>query len=305
MAIRKKTSLGKGLHELLAASLGSDLGYVPLPKDIGDNANLQTTAAEGDGELLYLAVETISTSPYQPRKDIDPEALEELANSIRAQGIIQPIVVRPLANNHYELVAGERRWRAAQLAGLEKVPALVKNLTNEAASAIALIENIQRENLNPMEEAYALKRLADEFNCTHREVAIAIGKSRTTVTNLLRLMELNDDVKALLEHGDIEMGHARALLGLTGKPQSDAARTVVARGLSVRETERLLKDLKDDRKETIKKARINPDIGRLQQDLSEKLGASVQIRHSLHGRGIMMIRYNTLDELDGILEHIK
>ena len=231
------------------------------------------------------------------------EALEELASSIRAQGIIQPIVVRQIGADKYEIIAGERRWRAAQLAKLDAVPCIIKDVPDEAAVAIALIENIQREDLNAMEEAIALNRLLNEFELTHQQVAEAVGKSRTTVTNLLRLNNLNEDVKILLEHGDIEMGHARCLLALEGEAQSDAARLAVAKALTVRETEKLVRSILEPapKKEVQEK---DPDVKQLEQKLAENLGAKVEINYNKKGKGKLVISYTTLDELDGILSRI-
>ncbi len=239
---------------------------------------------------------------------MDPAALEELAASIRAQGVLQPIVVRPMSGSgRYELMAGERRWRAAQLAGLQDIPAVIRDVPDQAAMAIALIENIQRENLNPVEEAHALQRLVDEFEMTHQQAADAVGRSRAAVSNLLRLLDLSSEVKNLLEHGDLEMGHARALLALSGDQQTQAARQVVAKGLSVRETEHLVRRLLQtassvDRRES---PAADPDIRRLQDDLSAQLGAIVKIQHTARGKGRLVVHYNSLDELDGILNHIK
>ena len=231
------------------------------------------------------------------------QALEELASSIRSQGILQPIVVRKVAEQSYEIIAGERRWRAAQLAKQESVPCIIKDVPDEAAVAIALIENIQREDLNAMEEAIALDRLLNEFELTHQQVADAVGKSRTTVTNLLRLNNLNDDVKILLEHGDIEMGHARCLLALTGEPQSEAARTAVAKGLTVRETEKLVRSILEPVAKKEPKAK-DPDVQLLEQQLQENLGAKVEINYNQKGKGKLVISYANLDELDGILGRI-
>ena len=228
------------------------------------------------------------------------EALDELSNSIRSQGIIQPIVVRLVDENIYEIIAGERRWRAAQLADLEFIPCLIKNVPDEAAVAIALIENIQREDLNAMEEAIALEILLTEFELTHQEVADAIGKSRTTVTNLLRLNNLNEEVKTLLEHGDIEMGHARALLAMEGDIQTTTARTVAAKELTVRETEAFIKKVQEPEKDIIEKIK-DPDTKALEQNLSEKLGSQVTINHNKKGKGKLVISYTNLEELDGIV----
>lgn len=227
----KKRGLGRGLDALLATSRAHD-------SELGSESDEHSTTSATANELKKLPIEFLSPGKYQPRKDMSPEALEELASSIRSQGIIQPIVVRPIGEDKYEIIAGERRWRASQLAGLDIVPCLVKPVPDEAAVAIALIENIQREDLNAMEEAQALQRLMNEFSLTHLEVSEAVGKSRTTVTNLLRLNNLNEDVKKLLEYGDIEMGHARALLALEGDSQSETARIVSGKGLTVRDTEK-------------------------------------------------------------------
>jgi ParB family chromosome partitioning protein len=265
-------------------------------------------AGPSDGELRTLPVDVLQRGRYQPRIDMDPGALEELAESIRAQGVVQPIVVRELEEQpgRYEIVAGERRWRASQMAGLHEIPAVVRKIPDNVALAIALIENIQREQLNPMEEAHALQRLIDEFELTHQEAADAVGRSRVAVSNLLRLLALNEDVKRLLENGDIEMGHARALLGLTGARQTEAARLVVNRGLSVRETEHLVRQMLEAPKTGKTPApAVDPNTRRLQDDLSERLGAKVALQHNAKGKGKLVISYNTLDELDGILEHIK
>jgi ParB family chromosome partitioning protein len=237
---------------------------------------------------------------------LNPEALEELANSIRAQGVVQPIVVRPIGGGRYEIIAGERRWRATQLAGLHEIPAVVRDVPDQAAMAMALIENIQREELNPMEEAQALYRLIEEFGLTHQQTADAVGRSRASVSNLLRLLGLNEDIKRMLGNGDLEMGHARALLALSGEQQSEVARSVVGKGLSVRETERLVKrTLEGPSTGAVKEKRPDPDIHRLEQDLGERIGARVAIQHGAKGKGKLVIAYNSLDELDGILEHIK
>ena len=259
-----------------------------------------------DKTLRELPVDLIQRGKYQPRRDIEPESLQELANSIKSQGVMQPIVVRPIAGERYEIIAGERRWRATQLAGLDVIPVVIRDVPDDAAIAMALIENIQREDLNPIEEAMALHRLQQEFELTQQEVANAIGKSRSTVANLLRLMSLQDDVRRLVEHGDIEMGHARALLALEASDQSHAARTVVARGLSVRQTEALVRKLLSDKdKPAPEQPRIDPNIRHLQDDLSQRLGTRVSIQHGSGGKGKLVLTYSSLDELDGILSHIK
>jgi ParB-like partition proteins len=288
----KRSRLGRGLDALLGSAM-------PAP-GLTDGAQ--------QGELRDLPLEKIRRSRYQPRTALRPEALQELADSIRVQGVVQPIVVRPAADDSYEIVAGERRWRAAQLAGLEQIPSLVRDLPDQAAMAIALIENIQRENLNPIEEALALSRLIKEFGMTHHQAAEAVGRSRAAVSNLLRLLELTVDVKAMLEQGSLEMGHARALLAVSGVQQSEAARQVVARRLSVRETERLVQRLQN--KAAPRQSRISsldPDIRRLQDDLAARLGTAVKIQLGPNGtgKGRLIIDYHSLDELDGILAHIK
>ncbi len=286
----KKRGLGRGLDALLGS--GAAAG--------------RESGAAAEGELRHLPVDVIRRGKYQPRTNMHAESLEELADSIRAQGVVQPIVVRPIGQDQYEIIAGERRWRAAQLAGLHEVPAVIRKVADQAAMAMALIENIQRENLNPMEEALALQRLISEFELTHQMAAEAVGRSRTAVTNLLRLFDLSEDVKALLERGELEMGHARALLGLQGGQQSEAARQAVAKGLSVRETEQLVRRLQQGaRKPAATRAAVDPDIRRLQEDLAQRLGASVRFQHSASGKGRLVIQYSSLEELEGILEHIK
>mgnify|MGYP001590624602 FL=1 len=281
---KKPQRLGRGLDALLSAY------ETPSEKD----------------ELRHIPIDQLQRGKYQPRTHMNPEALEELAASIRAQGVVQPIVARPLAAGNYEIIAGERRWRAAQLAGLETIPAVVRKIPDEAAIAIALIENIQRENLNPVEEANAFTRLIDEFHMTHQQVAEAVGRSRAAVTNLLRLLSLNGDVRELLESGQMDMGHARALLALEGKSQSQAAHQVVDKGLSVRETEHLVRRLLT-KPAGHKSAggRMDSDTRALAQQISEKLGTKVRFQHSAKGKGRLVIEYNTLEELDGILAHIR
>ena len=236
---------------------------------------------------------------------LKPESLQELADSISAQGVVQPIVVRPLEGGRYELIAGERRWRASQLAGLSEIPSVIKDLDDRSAAAVSLIENIQRENLNPLEESRALQRLIDEFSLTHQEVAETVSRSRTMVTNLLRLKDLNEDVKRLVDERQIEMGHARALLSITGTDQSQLAHKVASKGMSVRETERLVKQhLSTDAKAKPTTSRVDPDIKRLSDELSERLGAGVDIQNKSGGKGKLVISYSSLDELDGILSKI-
>ncbi|WP_317146598.1 ParB/RepB/Spo0J family partition protein [Endozoicomonas sp. 8E] len=295
----------------LGTNLSALMGGANLSSSVSDELTNPTETPEGETldnkELKEIPVEFMLRGKYQPRRDMHPDALEELAESIKAQGIMQPIVVRPVSRNRYEIIAGERRWRAAQLAGLAEVPALVRDVPDEAAIAMSLIENIQREDLNPIEEAIALSRLQKEFELTQQEVAEAVGKSRAAVANILRLMSLSSDVKKMLEYGDLEMGHARALLPLSDMEQLEAARTVVAKGLSVRQTEalarRMVQEKEQGKNKTSKK--IDPDIKRLEDDLSDRVGARVAITHNAKGKGKLVISYNSLDELDGVLAHIQ
>ncbi|MDX1799696.1 MAG: ParB/RepB/Spo0J family partition protein [Marinobacter sp.] len=288
----KKRGLGeRGLGALLA----------------GSKVDLDRDATEHDGELREVPVDLIQRGRYQPRRDMDPASLQELADSIRQQGVMQPVVVRPVSEGRYELIAGERRWRATQMAELDRIPAIIRDVSDEAAIAMALIENIQRENLNPVEEAFALQRLQDEFGLTQAQVAEAVGKSRTTITNLLRLISLTEDVRLMLEHGDLEMGHGRAMLTLSPELQMQAARQVVAKSLSVRQTEALVRRLQQEGPDSGRRrsAAIDPNIRQLQDDLAERLGARVAIAHGQRGKGKLVIEYSSLDELDGILDHIK
>lgn len=286
MAAKRSRGLGRGLDALLGGTDGGD------------------STALDDGELRNLPVEYLQRGRYQPRTEFDPAALQELADSIKAQGVVQPIVARPIGDNRYEIVAGERRWRAAQLAGLAEIPALVREIPDETAVAVALIENIQREDLNPLEEATALKRLTEEFGLTHQEAADAVGRSRASVTNLLRLLDLHPELKAAIGRGELEMGHARALAGLPEAKQPAAAASVIAGGLSVRQTEALVKRLQQETPEPAP-VRQDPNIRRLQEDLSERLGAAVSIQHGSRGNGKLVIQYSSLDELDGILERMR
>lgn len=293
----KKRGLGRNLNALLGNSLQKHETAADSP------AQLQVK----DRDMREIPVEMVQRGKYQPRRDMHPEALEELAESIKAQGVMQPIIVRSISADKYEIIAGERRWRATQLAGLDTIPALIREVPDEAAVAMALIENIQREDLNAMEEALALSRLQEEFGLTHQQVAEAVGKSRATVTNLLRLINLRADVQKLLENGDIDMGHAKALLGLPPDQQSSVAGTVVSKGLSVRQTEALVRRLLET-KETPGKARftsVDPDIKNLENRLSEQVGVPVMVQHGANGKGKLVLKYNNLDELDGILSHIK
>lgn len=283
----KRRGLGRGLDALL-----------------GEASEDGVAAAE---RLRELPVDQLESGRYQPRREFDPAALQELSRSIRAQGVVQPIVVRPLpGGERYEIIAGERRWRAAQLAELAEIPAIIREIPDEMAMAIALIENIQREDLNPLEEAGAFRRLVDEFGMTHQAVADAVGRSRVAVSNLMRLLDLAPAVKARIAEGELEMGHARALLALDESAQTEAARQVAEKGLTVRQTEALVRRLQSE--DTVKPdtgPAADPNIRRLQDDLAERLGAQVEISHGQRGRGRLVIRYNSLDELDGILEHIR
>ena len=292
----KRKGLGRGLDALLG-------GALPAAAD-----------QEAHEELREIPVDLIQPGKYQPRMHMHAESLQDLADSIKVQGLVQPIVVRPLgdaavqpgAERRYEIVAGERRWRAAQIAGLHQVPAVVRDVPDRAAIAIALIENIQRENLNPLEEAQALQRLIGEFSMTHQQAAEAVGRSRAAVTNLLRLLELTAEAKELVERGDLEMGHARALLALKGTVQTEAARRVVARHLSVRDTENLVRRLlKENGSATRGTRRVDPNIRQLENELTQKLGAKVNVEAGTGGKGRLVIHYSSLDELDGILARIR
>lgn len=281
----KKLGLGRGLDALL--------GSTPAIALMGSDAM----------SLRELPIEQIQRGRYQPRDNMNQDALTELAESIRSQGIVQPLVVRQLGPEKYEIIAGERRWRAAQMAGLREVPCVLRDATDKVALAIALIENIQREDLTPLEEARALERLRLDFELTHQEVADAVGRSRASVSNLLRLMDLNEEVKTYLESGKIEMGHARALLGLEGQAQTDAAVRVVMQELTVRQTEELVRKWQQRPMSHAPAAVRDPDIMRLERNLSEKLGAKVLIQ-TRGKKGRLVIQYHSLEELDGILAHI-
>ncbi len=290
MNTKKKKRLGRGLDALLSGS---------QPIDSSDNS---IAAAKPDAPNS-LPIEKLQRGEYQPRTNMDQASLEELAASIKSQGIIQPILVRPISSNQYEIIAGERRWRAAQIAQLDEVPVLVRDIPDEATLAVALIENIQRENLNPIEEAVGLKRLMDEFELTHEEMAESVGRSRTAVTNLLRLLSLSAGAKGLLEDRKIEMGHARALLGLPVELQDAAATEVYAKKLSVRQTESLVRSYLNPPQKAVKVSKSS-DIRSLEESLSEKLGTHVSVEDK-DGKGKLVIEYKNLDILDGILAHIK
>jgi ParB family chromosome partitioning protein len=284
----KKKRLGRGLDSLIG--------------NINEVAAIdESTGAEG---LVEIDIDRIQRGQYQPRTVFDQQALQELADSIRAQGVVQPIVVRP-EGAHFELVAGERRWRAAQLAGLQRLPAVIRDLDARSAAAIGLIENIQREDLNPLEEAKAFSRLIEEFDLTHQQVADSVGRSRAAVSNLLRLLDLAEPVKEQVNQGLLNMGHARALLSLIRHDQVEIARVVVNRGLSVRETEALVKKTlaaQPGNKKTA--APVDPDVRRLENELSEKLGAAVKIKPGKKGSGQLVIHFHSSAELEGILEHL-
>jgi ParB family chromosome partitioning protein len=300
----KKRGLGRGLEALLGQA---------TPRPVAGPAI--AGRPPGADELAHLPVDLLERGKYQPRLDMREESLAELADSIRAQGVVQPIVVRPLTapapggSQRYEIIAGERRWRAAQMAGLPDVPAIIRHVADEVAVAMSLIENIQRENLNPLEEARALDRLISEFELTHQEAAEAVGRSRAAVSNLLRLLDLPDEVKALVEQRSLEMGHARALLGLQNKRQQTEVGALIAKkGLSVREAEALVRRMLSraaGASQEREPGRKDPDIARLETDLADKLGARVEVRHAATGKGRLVISYHSLDELEGILAHIQ
>lgn len=282
----KRFSLGRGLGDLLSDS---------------------TTLATVSNKPRELPIEYLKTGAFQPRRDINPDTLEELAASIRAQGILQPLLVRPTAqSNQYEIIAGERRWRAAQLAGLAEVPVFVREMTDTAAMAMGLIENIQRDDLNALEQALALNRLSTEFNLTHEAIAQSVGKSRASISNLMRLLQLEPAVKTWLGNNQLEMGHARALLALKGADQIQLAQTVIAKGLSVRATEQLVRQKQKEQPAAASVQRRNPDMVKLESQLADRLGARVQIQHQTQkGKGKLVVHYHTLDQLEGILEQLQ
>ena len=292
----KRQSLGKGLDALLGIS-----------EDAIEQPITGTDSFDQDSrdQLRNIPVDMLQRGKYQPRIDFDNDSLQELADSISHQGLMQPISVRKIEDNKFEIIAGERRWRAAQLAGLDTIPAIVRDVSDQTTVAMALIENIQREDLNPMEESQALIRLQNEFGLTQQQVAEAVGKSRSAVTNLMRLTSLEAPVQQLLQKAEIELGHAKCLLGLEGNSQIQAARTVASKKLTVRQTEALVKQLQNPLPNNPSKQSVNKDIQNLQQDLSDKLGAKVSIQHGSKGSGKLVITYNSVDELDGILGHIK
>jgi len=281
-----KPGLGRGLDMLLSSA---------------------TKDSDKDSELKKLPVEKITKGEYQPRMSIDPDALQDLAESIKAQGLVQPIVVRRIEGGNYELIAGERRWHASQIAGLHTIPAIIRDIPDQAAAAMSLIENIQREDLNPLEEALAMSRLISDFGLTHQQTAESVGRSRASVTNLLRLIDLQDKTKELLDQRQLDMGHARALLALDGQLQIETAQKVAKNQLSVRETEKLVKKLNATDENQAKKDAPQKalEVIKLEESLSEKIGAKVSIQYNTKGKGKLIVEYNNLDELDGILEHIR
>ncbi len=315
----KKRGLGKGLNALLGGTESlqqiNQMSAKPVTETTVEMGSGSVEAAPGEvvkaveqssKEFKSLAIEKIQRGKYQPRRQFDQQALNELADSIKSHGLVQPILVRERADGQYELVAGERRWRAAQLAGLDKIPAVIKDLVDDEAAAIALIENIQREDLNPLEEAMALEGLQKEFSLTHQQIADAVGRSRASVSNLLRLLDLHEEVKKLLLENHIEMGHARALLALPMEQQLQLARVVDKQALSVRATEALVRKAQEEKVEKIAKVQaIDPNIASLQEQLSDNLGAKVLIKHKKGGKGKIEINYNSLDELDGVLANMK
>ena len=309
--INKKPTLGRGLADLLGQSTAR-----PMPVSTPGSATAPAPRPLGE-ELAKLPLDLLQRGKYQPRLDMRPETLQELADSIKAQGVVQPIVVRPLepitngAGQRYEIIAGERRWRAAQMAGLQEIPAVIRRIPDEAAIAVALIENIQRENLNPLEEARSLDRLITEFQLTHQQAADAVGRSRAAVSNLLRLLDLAPEVCDLLEKRELEMGHARALLGLGNRrQQAEVASVVVKKGLTVRDTEAIVRKMSSpapspsDADSSDMRQSSDPNVQKLETDLAEKLGAKVAIQHAASGKGKLVVTYNSLEELDGILAHI-
>lgn len=316
----KRKGLGRGLDALLGAGAAAKANSASNTPGAKSNPDTSTAApavdmakvqvdssGPKDGRLAELPIEFLQRGKYQPRRDMQQDTLQELADSIKAQGVMQPIVVRLVSDSQYEIIAGERRWRASQLAGLDKIPAVIRDVPDETAIAMALIENIQREDLNPVEEAIALKRFQDEFDLTHQEVADAVGKSRAAVSNLMRLLNLTADVRTMLEHGDLEMGHARCLLSLPENDQSHYARIIVAKAMTVRQAEAMVrKALNDeDTSSSSMNEKQNTDIERLQEKLGEHVGVPVAIQHGAKGAGKLTFKYDSLDELDGILKHLQ
>ena len=308
MTQKKKARLGRGLGALLGDVKTTVTENTDGNTTVRAGQNNESAAPESQTGYRELPIEQLQRGRYQPRLNMDKEALQELADSIRAQGVVQPLLVRMLGKDKYEIIAGERRWRGAQLAGLRAVPAVVRDIPDQTAMAVGLIENIQREDLNAMEEAKGFQRLLDEFGLTHQEIAEAVGRSRAAVSNLIRLLSLHSSVQKLLETGDLEMGHARALLALDESNQFEAASRVISGGLSVRRTEQMVKNWAQDEDDLSGQAEKSgdrsADIVRLEDDLSSKIGAKVEIQHR-NKKGKLVIHYHSLDELDGILERIK
>lgn len=307
MNSKKKPSIGRNLGSLLGEATIRGLKNTPEQSVPVHNPPVQTEAGE---KLRLMPVDLLQRGKYQPRTVMNPDHLQQLADSIKAQGLIQPVVIRPIGgkgpSQRYEILAGERRWRAAQMAGLSEIPVIVRDVADRAASAMALIENIQREDLNPLEEAKALQRLADEFALTHQDLAETIGRSRASVTNLLRLLELSSEVQKLLAHGSLTMGHARAILGLgLAKQQAQVAKQVVDQDLSVRATEALVRKLMSPEKPSAKPASVDPNIKKLESEIAETLATRVQFRHKSSGKGEIVIQYSSLDVLDGILARLR
>ena len=294
MVTKKKRSLGRGFESLLGNATIAALA---------DDKFVESPALSGNPPH-HMPIEDLQPGRYQPRRDMREEALQELAESIKAQGVIQPIVIRPIDSGGYEIIAGERRWRAAQLASLHEVPVVIRDVDDRSAIAMALIENIQREDLNPLEEAQSLQRLIDEFEFTHEQAASAVGRSRSAVSNLLRLLALSEEVKALVVAREIEMGHARSLLALPREQQYALALRIVKGGLSVRAAEKLVQQEARPARIGVVKSK-DPNISRLESELSESVGAAVNIKHSSKGKGSLSISYSSLDQLEGILERLR
>lgn len=298
MPAPKKRGLGRGLSELGLEEL--------LPTAERTSAELSATMELPT--VSQLPLDALMPGRFQPRQQMAEEALQDLAASIKSQGVLQPILVRKITDKQYEIIAGERRWRASRLAGLTNVPVIIKTISDESALAVSLIENIQRQDLNALEEAQALQRLIQEFQLTHEEVAQAVGKSRVSVTNALRLLHLSMEIQTLLMQGLLEMGHARALLGLSPQEQSNVAKRIVAEEWSVRQAEEFIRKMQQEaatKPDVRLKPKADPDVSKLQMELGDRLGAVVKIQHGAQGRGRLLILYNSVEELDNILEHIQ
>lgn len=319
----RKRGLGKGisaliggasLNEVTSSSIhrGSDNNVIDSLENNTATVDcenvIKSSKSDSQNEYRRLPVEFLQPGVYQPRRSIAPDALEELSKSIQAQGVMQPLVVRPIADGHYEIIAGERRWRASQLAGLQDIPCVIRDVSDEAALALAIIENIQREDLSPMEQAVGLQRLKTEFDLTHQQIADAVGRSRASITNLLRLLNLHDSVKQMLDVGDLETGHAKCLLSLEPEIQVQLAKQIIEEGMSVRMAEAFVKKFSDNQNKPLPIKSLadkpNADINLLQEELAQKVGAAVKIHHSHNGKGRLVIKYTSVDELEGILSHI-